>query len=786
VHPSLVTAFPTESLASDLSAHGSDQGAAPPDTQLAAGPTDLVSAVNSSMWTWTKQGVARGSVDLNAFFPLPNGYSFTDPRVVYDALTSRWFVSGLAFDSANDSQVYVAVSQTSDPTGLYSAYLVSNEAGVVQDQPKVGLDSSVVVLSWNDYTGGSSFSGAETKVLEKADLLAHAVTVRTVSFGPDTTRFGIVPVQSLTATTTEYLVYNDSCGATTSCTSTTSTPALGRVAITGTPAASTVAWAETDPAIVPTAGPPPADQPGHAASVETNDDRFLTAIADGSDIYLSGNDGCIPTGDTVTRPCARLIEVTVAATPTVTLDSDLAYSGADLYFPAAAPDAGGNVFVSATYSSTTTDPAAIGLALASGASSFSAVIFQAGSGVNTDVNGRWGDYSGIAVDPSNPTDVWLAAEYAPSSDQNWGTAIGELSLAPHLSVSAPSGATTGSLITVTVTARDGSGAINPGYTGTVHLTSSDGAASLPADYTFQAGDAGAHQLAVILRTPGTQTVTATDTVTPTTTGTSATIAVTAPPPPPPFSPQGVGQPTVAIDPSGAQLIFWQGAGGHLMEAWWNGSWNGPVDWTAANGWAPRLTSAPSVALAPDGTQIIFWQGAGQHLFEAWWKGAWNGPVDWTAANRWAASVSSAPSVTFNSAGAQLIFWQGAGGHLDEAWWNGAWNGPVDWTAANGWPASVSSAPTVRMTADGTQTIFWEAGGGFGRVGGGHLDEVWWNGSWNGPVDWTAANRWAATMTSAPSVVFSGSTQLIFWQGTGGHLIEVWWNGSWNGPVDWSG
>jgi hypothetical protein len=246
---------------------------------------------------------------------------------------------------------------------------------------------------------------------------------------------------------------------------------------------------------------------------------------------------------------------------------------------------------------------------------------------------------------------------------------------------------------------------------------------------------------------------------------------------PHFSPQSVGAPSVALDPSGTQLIFWQGAGGHLFEAWWNGFWNGPVDWTAANGWAPSLASAPTVALAPSGTQIIFWQGTGGHLFEAWWNGSWNGPVDWTAANHWSPSVTSAPSVAF-SGSTQLVFWQGTGGHLLEAWWNGSWNGPVDWTTANHWSPSVNSGPSVAIDPSGTQLIFWKGAGG-------HLDEVWWNGSWNGPVDWTVANHWSPTMTSAPSVAFSGSTQLIFWQGTGGHLFEAWWNGSWNGPVDWT-
>ncbi|MGH7723761.1 MAG: hypothetical protein ACRENL_13195, partial [Candidatus Dormibacteria bacterium] len=88
-------------------------------------------------------------------------------------------------------------------------------------------------------------------------------------------------------------------------------------------------------------------------------------------------------------------------------------------------------------------------------------------------------------------------------------------------------------------------------------------------------------------------------------------------------------PAVAIAPDGTQLLFWRGAGGHLTEAWWNGRWNGPVDWTAANAWGSPLTSAPTLAIAPDGTQIVFWQGTGGHLIEAWWHGSWNGVVDWS-------------------------------------------------------------------------------------------------------------------------------------------------------------
>ena len=49
------------------------------------------------------------------------------------------------------------------------------------------------------------------------------------------------------------------------------------------------------------------------------------------------------------------------------------------------------------------------------------------------------------------------------------------------------------------------------YRGTVHFTSTDTAAVLPANYTFVAGDAGVHTFNVTLKTAGSRTVTATDT-----------------------------------------------------------------------------------------------------------------------------------------------------------------------------------------------------------------------------------------------------------------------------------
>ncbi len=97
-----------------------------------------------------------------------------------------------------------------------------------------------------------------------------------------------------------------------------------------------------------------------------------------------------------------------------------------------------------------------------------------------------------------------------------------------LSVSAPSTTTAGATFSLTVTAKDANGNTATGYTGTVHFTSTDGAAVLPSNYTFTTADAGVHTFTgVALKTAGTQTITATDTVTASIAGTSGSIAVSA-------------------------------------------------------------------------------------------------------------------------------------------------------------------------------------------------------------------------------------------------------------------
>jgi hypothetical protein len=81
--------------------------------------------------------------------------------------------------------------------------------------------------------------------------------------------------------------------------------------------------------------------------------------------------------------------------------------------------------------------------------------------------------------------------------------------ASRLSIAAPATAVAGHPFSVVVTAFDPYNNVATGYRGSVHFTSSDRLATLPANYTFTAGDAGVHNFVngVTMKTSGTQTIT---------------------------------------------------------------------------------------------------------------------------------------------------------------------------------------------------------------------------------------------------------------------------------------
>src|SRR6202042_37466 len=88
----------------------------------------------------------------------------------------------------------------------------------------------------------------------------------------------------------------------------------------------------------------------------------------------------------------------------------------------------------------------------------------------------------------------------------------------------PSSTTAGTPQTFTVTVQLG-GSTDTSYTGTVHFTSSDPKAALPANFTFTTADDGQYTFTATLETAGAQSITATDTASSSITGSETGIAV---------------------------------------------------------------------------------------------------------------------------------------------------------------------------------------------------------------------------------------------------------------------
>jgi uncharacterized repeat protein (TIGR03803 family) len=118
-------------------------------------------------------------------------------------------------------------------------------------------------------------------------------------------------------------------------------------------------------------------------------------------------------------------------------------------------------------------------------------------------------------------------------------------IADQFSVSVPSSCITGSTVSASVTALDSNGNTATSYSGIVHITSSDGASSLPANGTLTSG---VGTFSITFNTVGSQTVTATDLAAQSITGTSPSITV-EPTPTPTRAPTPTARPAPTSKPT---------------------------------------------------------------------------------------------------------------------------------------------------------------------------------------------------------------------------------------------
>ncbi len=415
-------------------------GYIPPDTTIAAGLSGLdtlvLEAVNSLASVYDSTGSLLVNLNFAACTTNTSTDSVSDPRVLFDTDSGRWFISTTTFSPSADASWNLLFSVGSDPTTATWACLViptsaihnpDGSIGNFPDFPKTGINSDKIVLTGNAFSSTSSgykFQGTEFVVINKTNLLAG--TVNAALFPPNQGDVAIEPAQQINSSTDSlYMAAVNS--------NLPSTSAIDVWTINGEPGGSLSATITSLP-IGTISYPPNATQKGTSLQLDTNDDSLLDAVfrqGSGS-LWVSANDACTPPGDTAVRSCLRFIQVSVgAAAMSVAQDFDYGDIGTDYYYPAVRTDNAGNLYAAFSGSSASTYPSAYaGMQLIGASNALTNLsITRAGDYPYTISPPRWGDYSGAGVDP-NDSSVWLGAEYATSAAgilNYWGTSIAHVS-----------------------------------------------------------------------------------------------------------------------------------------------------------------------------------------------------------------------------------------------------------------------------------------------------------------------------------------------------------------------
>ncbi len=159
----------------------------PPDPMLAVGPNHVMVAVNSTFRIFDKSGNILKTIDADAWFDqVVSGASTFDPILMYDHYDQRWIYVMLHVDDAQKkAYILLGVSDDSNPLGLwYNWGMPSNMLGdsVVSnwtDYARVGFDKDAIYITGNQFGFTSSFSYSKLRIIPKKQLYqnnSHAIT----------------------------------------------------------------------------------------------------------------------------------------------------------------------------------------------------------------------------------------------------------------------------------------------------------------------------------------------------------------------------------------------------------------------------------------------------------------------------------------------------------------------------------------------------------------------------------------------------------------------------------
>jgi hypothetical protein len=445
----------------------------PPDPNGDVGPSQYVQVVNLSLRVFDKSaGTPLGDpVSLQSLFTgfgglCEDGFN-SDPVVLYDPLADRWLVSYAAFDVTIDPNTFtlvpvppfhqcVACSQSGDATGAYYLYDFQMPNQWLNDYPKLGVWPDAYYLTDNQFDAASDEPhGAGVFALDRAKMLSGDPTASFVYFNLeslDPNIDGVLPADLDGSPPPAGAPNHMAC-----LTSANFGDPQGDglrlfdfhpdftipfySTFTERPE-SPVSVAAFDPQLF--CGGPTSQacipQPAPATSSSRLDvisDRLMHRLQyrnSGSNESLVVNHTVDVGGNHAGVRYYQLKRNLPGGSFFVNEQASFAPDANHRWMGSAAMDRVGDLAVGYSVSSTNTFPS-IRYAgrLASdppGGLYQGEATLQAGSGSQTSTTSRWGDYSMLAVDPSDDCTFWYTTEYySASSDQDWQTRIGSFSFA---------------------------------------------------------------------------------------------------------------------------------------------------------------------------------------------------------------------------------------------------------------------------------------------------------------------------------------------------------------------
>ncbi len=432
-------------------------GCQPPDMALATSSSWVFEGVNTSFAVYSTSGTLQSGWPKNAqnFFGVPNpgscdphGPFLSDPRAFYDPGGKRFWAAELQVEGAFGinscpflTRYWIAVSQTSDPSGLWYVYAFDMSLGTTNaaDYTQFGFDGQAIYFSGNMFNqAGSAYAYSEVFGASKSTMQAGGGVT---AFGFFDLTVGGVPVDTVQPMESQTYSYGgaraglfinsfniDFGGG--ECSSGCSGLTVWAMANPGKSTTSLSGLVISSPSYFL---PPNADEPGCSQCIETLDTRISgtpvyhngfisfaleTAVNNGSQIvpgifwgqvYPTLNDGGGLVGAFVFQ------------------SGYYAYAGdGTASFGALMPDDDGNLFMVFEFMNGSINPE---VAYTARRATQSLGLFHDGGivlrgGDAPTFNFRWGDFEATSYDGVSKNDVWFSGEYSNASG-DWSTFIGK-------------------------------------------------------------------------------------------------------------------------------------------------------------------------------------------------------------------------------------------------------------------------------------------------------------------------------------------------------------------------